>query len=136
MEIVTTQAQGRVPVTVLQPQGDLDAATYQELIACARAEWDAGARDLLLDLSGVPYVSSSGLVALHAIALLARGAELPDSESGWDALRGIKRDLGQGIQPHVKLLNPQPRVHNVLQMVGFNQIFEIFTDQEAAVASF
>ena len=36
MEITVAQAQSRVPVTVLQPHGELDASNYHELIAKAR----------------------------------------------------------------------------------------------------
>jgi anti-anti-sigma regulatory factor len=34
------------------------------------------------------------------------------------------------------LLNPQPRVDRVLDMAGFKQFFEVYTDLETAVASF
>jgi anti-anti-sigma regulatory factor len=40
------------------------------------------------------------------------------------------------MQSHLKLLNPQPRVDRVLDTVGFKQFLGIYTDLEAAVASF
>jgi anti-anti-sigma regulatory factor len=40
------------------------------------------------------------------------------------------------LQQQVKFLNPQPKVERVLKMAGFDQFFEIFSDQEAAIASF
>jgi anti-anti-sigma regulatory factor len=136
MEITVYQAQGRVPVTVLQPQGDLDASNYRDLIAKAKEAYDAGARDILLDLSHTPYLSSSGLVALHSIAMMLRGEKPPDPESGWGAFRSIDRDRGHGLQQHFKLLGPQPKVDNVLEMAGFRQYLEVFTDLEMAVTSF
>ena len=33
MDITVQQMQGRVPVTILQTHGDLDASNYQDLIA-------------------------------------------------------------------------------------------------------
>ena len=33
MEITVYQAQGSVPVTVLQPHGDLDASNFRDLVA-------------------------------------------------------------------------------------------------------
>jgi hypothetical protein len=36
----------------------------------------------------------------------------------------------------LKLLNPQPRVDRVLDMVGITRFQEVYTDVEAAVASF
>jgi anti-anti-sigma factor len=136
MDITILQKQGRVPVTVLQPHGDLDAASYRDLIAEAKKLCDSGVEDILLDLSDVPYLSSSGLVALHSVAALVRGEEPPDPEGGWGAFRAIDRDRGGGFQAHFKLLNPQPRVDRVLETVGFKQFFKVHTDLEAAVASF
>jgi anti-anti-sigma regulatory factor len=120
----------------LQPHGDLDAGSYQDLIAKAMEVCDGGAQDILLDLSDMPYMSSSGLVALQTIAARLRGEELPDPEAGWGAFRAIHRDRDSGIQQHFKLLNPQPRVDHVLEMVGFKRFLEIYSDLESAVASF
>jgi anti-anti-sigma factor len=136
MEITVYQAQGKVPVTVLQPHGDLDASNYRDLIARAKDAYDTGAQDILLDLSDTPYMSSSGLVALHSIAMMLRGEEPPDPESGWGAFRSIDRDRDRGLQQHFKLLNPQPKADNVLEMAGFTQYLEIYTDLKTAIASF
>ena len=136
MEITVYQAQGRVTVTVLQPHGDLDASSFRDLIAKAKEAHDAGARDIILDLSDAPYMSSSGLVALHSIAMILRGEEPPDPESGWGAFRSIGRDRDRGLQQHFKLFNPQPNVGKVLEMAGFRQYLEVYSDLETAVASF
>ena len=136
MEITATQTVGRVPVTVMQTRGDLDASSYETLIVKAQETYDAGARDLLLDLSGTAYMSSSGLVALQTVASIFRGGKVADAEVGWRALRAIDRDRDAGFQEHFKLLNPQPRVDQVLDMVGFKRFLEVYTDLETAVASF
>jgi anti-anti-sigma regulatory factor len=136
MNISVSQAQGSVPVTVLKLDGQLDGQNYQELIAKAQELYDAGVRDFLLDLSDLTYISSAGLVALHTVALLARGEELPDMEGGWSAYRSVGRSREAGIQKHVKLLNPSSEVSGVLDMVGFSNVFEIFTDRETAINSF
>ena len=136
MNISVSQASGRVPVTVIKLDGQLDGQNYQELIAKAQELYDAGGRDFLLDLSDLTYISSAGLVALHSVALLARGEELPDVEGGWSAYRSMGRSSEAGIQKHVKLLNPRSEVMNVLDMVGFSSVFEAFTDREEAVHSF
>jgi len=49
-----------VAVTVLKPHGDLDAKTYQELIAAAKGAWNGGARDMVLDLGDVHYLEQLG----------------------------------------------------------------------------
>ena len=131
-----SQAQGNVPVTVIKLDGQLDGQNYQDLIAKAQELYKAGARDFLLDLSGLTYISSAGLVALHSLALLTRGEELPDTESGWSAYRSMGRSSEAGMQKHVKLLNPRSEVMGVLDMVGFSNVFEIYTDLNEAVKSF
>lgn len=136
MDITVSQVEGRVPVTVLRTHGDLDASNYQDLIAKAQGVYDDGAHDILLDLSDTPYMSSSGLVALQSIAAMLRGEEALDPEAGWGAFRAIHRDREGGLQQHFRLLNPQPRVEQVLEMVGFKRFLEVYTDLEAAVASF
>jgi anti-anti-sigma regulatory factor len=136
MHITVTQATGKVPVTILHIHGDLDAANYQTLIAKAKDVYKAGARDILLDLGNMAFMGSSGLVALHSVACLMRGEALPDTESGWAAIRGMDQGRKIGLQQHVKLLNLQPRVERVLDMAGFKQFFEIYTDLETAIASF
>ena len=130
------RAQGKVPVTVLQPHGAVDASNYLELIAAAQKAYGAGERDVLLDLSQVPFLSSSGLVALQSMAALMRGETPPDPEFGWQAFHAVGRDREIGMQPHFKLLSPQPRVERALETVGFCKFLEIHTDLEAAVASF
>lgn len=136
MFITTTEAQGKVPVTVLHVQGEMDASNYERLIARAREAHNAGTRNLLIDISEMPFMGSSGLVALHSVAMLMRGETPPDPEAGWGALRSIDREREAGLQEHVKLLNPQPRVERVLKMAGFDQFFEMYTDLETAIASF
>jgi anti-anti-sigma regulatory factor len=136
MNISVSQASGSVPVTVIKLDGQLDGQNYQELIAKAQELYEAGTRDFLLDLSDLTYISSAGLVALHSVALLARGEELPDLEGGWSAYRSMGRSGEAGVQKHVKLLNPRSEVMGVLEMVGFNNVFEVYTVREEAVNSF
>lgn len=136
IQLTISQLAGRVPVTVLKPMGDLDASNYQDLIAEAAKVYDTGARDILLDLSEVPYMSSSGLVALQSIAAMLRGETPPDPTEGWSAFRAVHRDRDIGMQAHLKLFSPQPRVDAILDTVGFKKFLEISSDLEAAVASF
>ena len=131
-----SQAQGNVPVTVIKLDGQLDGQNYQELITKSQELYKAGTHDFLLDLSDLTYISSAGLVALHSMALLSRGEELPDTEGGWSAYRSMGRSSEAGLQKHVKLLNPRSEVMGVLDMVGFSNVFEIYTDLDEAVKSF
>jgi anti-anti-sigma regulatory factor len=136
MQLSVDQVQSRVPVTILAIQGDLDASNYEQVIARARELYEAGARHLLLDLGAMPFMGSSGVVAIHSVALLMRGDQPPDPQSGWQAFHSIDHTRADGVQPYVKLLNPQPKVSRTLQMTSMSDFFEIFTDRQAAIDSF
>lgn len=136
MNISVSKEQGKVPVSVIKLDGELDGQNYQDLIAKAKELYDGGARSFLIDLRDLTYVSSAGLVALHTVALLARGEALPDTEAGWAAIRSVGRTSNSGIQKHVKFFSPRDEVKSVLDMVGFSAAFEIYTDLDEAVNSF
>ena len=136
MNISISQVQGKIPVTVVKVDGQLDGQTYQDLINKARESYQAGWRDFLVDMTDLSYISSAGLVALHSLALMLKGEELPDTESGWSAYRSMSKTSGAGRQTHIKLLNPRTEVKSVLDMVGFTAVFDIFTDLDEAVKSF
>ena len=136
MNITVSQEQGRVPVTVMRLEGQLDGQNFQELIEKARQAYDAGARNFLLDMDALTYISSAGLVALHTIALMLRGEFVPDPQQGWAALKAMDRSRDGGIQQHIKLLNPRSEIKGVLEMVGFTGFFEVFSDLREAVQAF
>ena len=137
MTITTSQAQGSVPVTILALHGDLDASNYLDVIEAAREAYGAGARNLLLDMSEVPFMSSSGLMALHSVALLMQGEEPPDPEYGWSAFHAMGHDAQENrVQDRVKLVDVQPRVARALQMARFDAYFESYATCEEAIASF
>lgn len=136
MEITITHFEGNLAVTILKPHGVLDAATYGELIEAAQTEYDLGARRMIVDLSEVNHMSSAGIVALHTILKLLQGSEPAQAESGWEATRAVAQKGGIGPQRRFKLLSPQPYVDQVLGMVGFKKFIDVYTDEEAAIASF
>ena len=136
MEISVSTQQGSVPITVVQPHGDVDASNYAGLVAKVESLQKDGARDFLMDLSDVPFMSSAGLVALHSIAVLLRGEKPADPQSGWAALKSMDRSREAGMQKHIKLLNPQQYVAETFEKAGFTQFFEVYTDVKKAVASF
>lgn len=136
MQISVSKKTGRLEVTIVGLSGELDGQTYQEFISHARGLYEAGARNVLLDLSGLTYISSAGLVALHTVAMVLRGESIPSAEDGWASMKAVKKEMGSKPEEHLKLLNPGPDVRNVLEMVGFDRAFEIYTDLEEAVGSF
>jgi anti-anti-sigma regulatory factor len=140
MNLKVDQAEGRRPVTILRVDGDLDAASYEGVINRARELYEGGARDIILDLRGVPYMGSSGLVALHAVALLFEGQPLPDLEAGWEAHHAIGRSIqaGQSLD-HTRLLvvdDMEASVRRVLMRTGLDRLIPLDTNEAASVRAF
>ncbi|MFY9549969.1 MAG: STAS domain-containing protein [Thermoanaerobaculia bacterium] len=101
-------------VTVLTVTGDLvigDAeAAFKRTVTRLLEE---GHIHLLVDLSGVGFLDSSGLGALVR------------------ALTNSQKEGGQ-----TKLLRAGPQIRKLLQMTKLDSVFEIHDDMEAAVSSF
>ena len=137
MELTIERVDGRPEVAVVAVSGELDAASYLSLIEAGRGLVADGAKSLLVDLTDLKYLGSSGLVALHSLALLLAGKEPPDPEAGWSAFHGLSLDVADGGQGgRVKLLNPQPQVDRTLERTGMKRLFEVHTDRAAALDSF
>jgi anti-anti-sigma factor len=142
MNITITKTEKPVPVTILHLDGALDGSNYESLVVEAQKVYAAGARDLILDLSKLTFISSSGLRALHRVALIFQGKKLrgqKDEAWGsyrWTAYRDLDREKKLSIQEHVKLLSPTKEVREVLDLIGFSSLFEIYTDLHQATASF
>ncbi len=120
LNISVEQAQGRVPVTVLGVEGDIDAATHKTLQDKASEVIDGGSTHILLDLGGVEYMGSAGFRAIHAIANM-----LNDDPSPGLAKSG-----------YLKLLNPTDAVARVIKTLGFDVYLDIYQDREDAISSF
>jgi anti-anti-sigma regulatory factor len=128
MNITVSVQQAREPVAVMKLQGDIDASNFVQVVDKAREIYQNPARNLVIDLSEVPSVSTTGLVAIHKIALLYSG--VPEEQ--------VHPDLthSSNARKHVKLLNPQPAVEEVLTTAGLKLFFKIFRDLESALNSF
>jgi len=139
MSLTTTteEVDGRVPITVLALEGELDASNYERVIDDVRRLYDGGTRNLLIDLGGLTFLASSGLVALHSIVRLLHGEPPPDLESGWDALHSLGLDVSSGAtQAEVQLCGAQPGVARVLSRTGLDRLFRIHPDRATAIAAF
>lgn len=139
MQLTTSTEQAERPVTVLHIDGELDGATYEELIAFGHQLYLDGTRNLLLDLRKMTYMSSSGLIALHTLALILRGESLPDSDDGWGSFGALRNAVaGDHVekQVHLKLLGPIPQVARALEMSGMVRLFDIYDDLNTAITTF
>ena len=122
--------------TIMHIAGDVDASNYTEVINKTQELYDDGARRLLLDLEKVSYVSSAGLMALHTVARIFMGQAVQAKDGGRPSFRSLNLQQDANVREHVKLLNPQPAVEQVLDVVGLKQLLEIHTDLDEAVKSF
>ena len=134
---IVEQVGGRVPITVVALDGELDASNFERLIEDVRGLYDRGTRHLLLDLGGLTFLASSGLVALHSIVRVLHGEAPDDTEAGWDVLHHLGHDVASGdTQREVQLAAPQPAVARVLQRTGMDRLFVIHESRDAAIAAF
>jgi anti-sigma B factor antagonist len=109
MQITTTLG----PVTVLSVSGAIDSATFFDLVKEADETLNAGHANLVLDLGGVDFISSGGLMALQTIAV-----------------RAVSHD-GKMV-----LCSVGKQVSEALSTVGFDRKIDIFPDVTAAKGSF
>lgn len=132
MEIVVSKEEGRFPVTVFHVKGEITADSYEQLQRQADDALEAGMRNLLLDLTDVTFVSSSGLRAIHRIFMQLR------SDSQEESSEAVRKGVVAGTyqSPHLKLLKPARSVRQALKAAGFDMFLEIHSDLQAAVASF
>ena len=129
--------EGSVPVTVVALEGELDSSNFEGFVDEVQGLYDAGSRHLLLDLQGLTFLASSGLVALHSIVRIMRGEPPVDPESGWGALHSLGLDVSSGsTQTEVQLVAPQPAVERVLQRTGLDRLFLTHPDRATAIAAF
>ena len=131
LETTIEQVEGDVPRTIVALDGELDASNFEGLIDTVRRLYDAGTRQLLIDLADLRFMASSGLVALHSIVRIMHGEPPPDPEAGWSALHA---DVGPG-QTEVQLCAAQPAVARVLSRTGLDQLFVVHADRDAALAA-
>lgn len=134
MDIQVSTENGRVPVTVMHVDGNIDANSYESFQAKAQELINAGARHILIDLSHSPFVSSAGLRALHHIFNDLRARDSDNRLSEQDVRRGIS--AGTYKSPNLKLLNLSKETKTAFELSGFDMFIETFDDRQAAIASF
>jgi anti-sigma B factor antagonist len=97
--------------TIISIAGRVDTATAPELEQAINAAIAGGCRRLLMDFSGVSYISSGGLRVLLSTA---------------------KKLRGNGDRFGLCALSPE--VLKILRLAGFTSIFSIFISEGEALA--
>jgi len=134
MEIKVSTENGKVPVTVMHIDGNIDSATYETFTAKADALIKDGTRYILVDLAHAPFVSSAGLRALHGIFNQLRTLHPDTNLSTEEVKKGIS--AGTYKSPHLRLLNLSKETRTAFTLSGFDMFIETYTDKATAIASF
>ena len=131
MEINVSIAQANETIAIMKLKGAINASNFMEVVDKAQEIYNNPVHNLIIDLSEVPSISSTGQVAIHKIALI---------------YSGVHQDVGMDENPdfthsaharkHVKLLNPQPEVNEALTKAGMKLFFKVFNDLDSAIKSF
>ncbi len=100
-------------ITVFLPNGRIDTLAATELDQALQSEMSAGKHNIVVDMSGVEYISSAGLRALAAVQVRSR------AEGGDMKLAGLNQ-----------------RVTRVFNIIGFDLLMSIHDTPEAAIADF
>lgn len=108
MEITSANRDGK---QVMSVKGRVDTSTAPELEQAINREIEAGTRKVLLDFSGVTYISSGGLRVLLATAKKLKN---PGDKFGLCCL--------------------SPEVLKILKLAGFTSIFSIYPSEGEALA--
>jgi anti-anti-sigma regulatory factor len=128
MEITVTLQQASEPVAVMHLQGGIDASNFVQIVDKAQEIYRNPSRNLILDLSDVPSITSTGLAAIHNIALVYSGVP--------DPMKHPDMTHNSNARKHVKLLSPQPEVEKALEAAGLKLFFKVFRDLDSAIKSF
>jgi anti-anti-sigma factor len=135
MNIRASRPEGSSSVAIISLDGKLDSSNYTSFIHAAQGLFDDGLRNLVIDMRGLEYMSSAGLMALHTVARMF-GKSRDGQEETANSYRSIDQKADQTIQQHVRLVGLQPHVLSVLQTAGLSQFFETYNDLDAALKSF
>ncbi|MCX7020224.1 MAG: STAS domain-containing protein [bacterium] len=91
-------------------RGYIDAHTVIEFEKTVNSVIEAGTHCIILDISGLSYISSAGI----------------------GAMMGLTRKLNQ-LSGELILLNPTPKVYAILDGLGFTKIFKIANSENEAM---
>lgn len=100
-------------LSFLMLDGSLDAYSFPKLESVLGQLWESGKHRVVLDCSGLEYVSSAALGALIGFARRAR-------EKGGD----------------LKLAHLPPKIFNIVELLGFNKILDVCETVKDAEARF
>jgi serine/threonine-protein kinase RsbW len=130
------QVDGPTPATVVALDGELDASSFEGVIETVRRVYEGGSRLLVLDLTNLQFISSSGLVALHSAMRIMRGEAPPDLDEGWGAVRAMHHEVeGGAVHANLRAFGTSEAVQKVLDRTGLGALIPTYPDRASALAA-
>ena len=134
--IVPPEARIHTPITVLHLQGDLDGSGYMTLLETIQQQGNVEAPRMILDFTGVNWISNSGLLGLYMAGSLLQGEPIHDQD-GYEVTGRMRSAIEDG-QPltflHVAALNEE--LASILESTGLSTIVTIYPTLEDAISRF
>lgn len=108
-----TEIKQEKDITTVSVKGSVDALTAAELTKTINRQFEDKHVNLVIDLTGLEFMSSAGLRSL---------------------LGAVKESRSQG--GDLRIVSTNPGIDKVLKMSGFHNIAKVFTSRADALASF
>ena len=108
-----TEVRHEKDITIVAVDGDVDALTAPNLARAIVDQIAEGHVYLVIDLIGVEFMSSSGLLTL------------------FDAVKETRSHGGD-----LRVITKDPNIDNVLKISGFTNVARVFTSEADALAEF
>jgi len=103
----------QVPLFLIRISGSLDAYTFPKLEEALRNLYEGGNYHMVLNMEKLNYISSAGLGVLMSTA------------------RTVRDNAGD-----IRICNLPPKIHGIMDLLGFTTVFQIYKSEEDAAFSF
>ncbi len=119
--IETSVIQEPIQITVFHVKDNVNMGNYRELIQEAQQTYQAGARNLIIDLADVRMISSAGIGGIVTIA------KLFNPETSADPLLANR---------HLRVCNCTPMMFTTFEIAGLVEMLGVRKDLQEAISSF
>jgi anti-anti-sigma factor len=110
-----------VQITVFHVKDNINMGNYRELVQEAQQVYEAGARNVVIDLADVRMISSAGIGGIVTIA------KLFNPEASADPLLANR---------HLRVCNCTPMIFTTFEIAGLVEMLGVCKDLQQAISSF
>ena len=134
LETTIEQVEGRVPVTVVALDGELDASNFERPHRDGARPLRRGARQLLLDLTDLRSWRAPGSSRSTRSCGSCTASHRPTPRPA--GRRCITADVDGTPRPRSSCARRSPAVERVLARTGLDRLFIVHPDRATAIAAF